>query len=137
MPTRRVIFSKIAVNANIGILEHEKIATQPIHIDANIEIDVTSALDDTAINSVLDYRMLHDAIVKECTSGHVNLLETLTDRVAERLLTTFPETREVTVRITKPLAFADSVGVAIEVRKQRASLTANQSITMTALGQDA
>ena len=123
MPTRRIIFSKIAVNANIGILEHEKIATQPIHIDVNIETDVTRTLDDTDIHSVLDYRTLHDAIVKECTSGHVNLLETLTDRVAQRLLHAFPETREATVRITKPLAFADSAGVAIEVRKQRASLT--------------
>jgi dihydroneopterin aldolase len=120
MPTRRIIFSKIAVNANIGVLEHEQIATQPIHIDADIEIDVTRTLDDTDINSVLDYRTLHDTIVSECTSGHINLLETLTDRVAQSLLRTFPETRTVTVRITKPLAFADSDGVAIEVCRQRA-----------------
>lgn len=124
MPTRRIIFSKIAVDASIGIIEHERIASQPIHIDANIEIDVTRTQDDMDINSVLDYRSLHDAIVNECTSGHINLLETLTDRVAQRLLRIFPETREVTIRITKPLAFADSSGVAIEVRKQRASLTA-------------
>lgn len=124
MPIRRIIFSKIAVDANIGILEHEKCATQPIHVDADVEIDVTRATDDTDIQSVLDYRNLHDAIVSECTSRHTNLLETLTDRVAQRLLTTFPETREVTVRITKPLAFADAAGVAIEVRKQRGLLTA-------------
>ncbi len=123
MPTRRIIFSKISVDANIGILEHEKIATQLIHIDADIEIDVTRALNDADIHSVLDYRVLHDAIVNECTTGHINLLETLTDRVAQRLLRAFPETHAVTVRITKPLAFADSAGVAIEVRKQRASLT--------------
>jgi dihydroneopterin aldolase len=119
MPTRRIIFSRIALDASIGILEHEKIATQPIHIDAEIEVDVTRTVDDADINSVLDYRALHKAIVTECTTGHVNLLETLTDNVARSLLRTFPETREVTVRITKPSAFADSAGVAIEVSKQR------------------
>jgi len=113
MPTRRIIFSRIALDASIGILEHERIATQPIHVDAEIEVDVTQPVDDADIGSVLDYRTLHESIVKEC------LLETLTDNVANRLLTTFAETREVTVRITKPSAFADSAGVAIEVCKRR------------------
>jgi dihydroneopterin aldolase len=119
MPTRRIIFQRIALDASIGILEHEKIATQPIHIDAQIQVDVTKTVDDEDIGSVLDYRKLHEVIVLACTRGHVNLLETLTDQVAKQLLNTFPETREVTVRITKPSAFADSAGVAIEVTQQR------------------
>ncbi len=121
MPTRKIIFSRIALDASIGILEHERIATQPIHIDAQIEVDVTKPVVDDDIHSVLDYRTLHDLIVRECTQGHVNLLETLTDNVATCLLGAFPETREVTVRITKPSAFADSAGVAIEVCKTRDS----------------
>jgi len=119
MPTRRIIFSRIALDASIGILEHERIATQPIHIDAQIEVDVHQPIDDGNIDSVLDYRTLHAAIVQTCTAGHVNLLETLTDKVADELLGAFAETREVTVRITKPSAFADSAGVAIEVSKKR------------------
>lgn len=121
MPTRRIIFSRIAIDASIGILEHERIATQPIHIDAQIDVDVTKPVVDSDIDSVLDYRSLHDLIVQECTQGHVNLLETLTDNVAKRLLGAFSETRQVTVRITKPSAFADCAGVAIEVCKTRES----------------
>lgn len=121
MPTRRIIFSRIALDASIGILEHERLATQPIHVDAEIEVDVHQAVNDQDIGSVLDYRTLHDVIVKQCTSGHVNLLETLTDNVANRLLEAFAETREVTVRISKPSAFADCAGVAIEVCKKRDS----------------
>lgn len=119
MPTRRIIFSRIALDASIGILEHERTATQPIHIDAEIDVDVTRPVNDADIETVADYRALHDAIVQECVRGHVNLLETLTENVAQRLLNTFPETREVRVRITKPSAFADSAGVAIEIYKQR------------------
>ena len=119
MPTRRIIFSRIALDASIGILDHERRATQPIHIDAEIEVDVNQPVNDADIHSVLDYRTLHATIVRECTSGHVNLLETLTDNVANQLLRTFAETRQVKVRITKPSAFADSAGVAIEVCKTR------------------
>jgi len=119
MLTRRIIFTRIALDASIGILEHERRATQPIHIDAEIEVKVNQAVNDADIDSVLDYRILHEAIVRQCTQGHVNLLETLTDNVARDLLETFAETRAVKVRITKPSAFADCAGVAIEVCKQR------------------
>lgn len=119
MTTRRIIFSRIALDARIGILEHERLATQPIHIDADIDVDVTQTVDDHDIGTVLDYRTLHEAIVQECTRGHVNLLETLTEQVAHRLLVLFTEIRSVKVRITKPSAFADSVGVAIEVQVHR------------------
>lgn len=119
MPTRKIVFSRIALDASIGILAHEKLATQTIHIDAEIKVEIEKPVDDADISSVLDYRTLHEVIVNECTKGHVNLLETLTDTVATRLLQTFPETREVTVKITKPLAFSDASGVAIEVTKKR------------------
>ena len=121
MTTRRIVFSSIKLDAFIGILEHERLATQPIHIDAEIDVVVTQNIDDNDISSVLDYRLFHDAIVQECTRGHVNLLETLTDQVAKRLLALFAETRSVKVRITKTSAFSDCLGVAIEVIMHRSS----------------
>ena len=121
MKTRRIIFSCIRLDAHIGILEHERLASQPIHVDAEIDVDVTQGVDDNDIGTVLDYRALHDAIVQECTRCHVNLLETLTEQLANRLLTLFAETSSVKLRITKPSAFADSVGVAIEVLVHRDS----------------
>jgi dihydroneopterin aldolase len=119
MKTRRIIFSRIRLDAYIGILEHERLARQPIDIDAEIDVDVTQNVDDNDIQTVLDYRLLHDAIVQECTRGHVNLLETLTEQVAKRLLALFAETRSVKVRITKTAAFPESLGVAIEVLVHR------------------
>lgn len=121
MTTRRIIFSCIKIDANIGILEHELLAPQPILIDAEIDVDVTQNIDDNDIGTVLDYRLIYDTILQECTRDHVNLLETLTDQVAKRLLTLFAETRSVKVRITKTSAFPDSLGVAIEVLVHRAS----------------
>jgi len=119
MPTRRIVFSRLALDARIGILEHERRATQPLHIDAEIDVDITRRVDDDDIHSVLDYRELREAMVDECTQAHVNLIETLTEQVAERLLKDFPEIRAVRIRISKPMAFSDCAAVAVEIHATR------------------
>lgn len=119
MPTRRIVFSRLALDARIGILEHERRATQPLHIDAEIDVDIQRQVDDQDILSVLDYRHLRDAIVAECTHSHVNLIETLVDQVGARLLADFAEIRAVRVRISKPMAFSDCAAVGVEIYVER------------------
>ncbi|MYN14802.1 dihydroneopterin aldolase [Pusillimonas sp. TS35] len=119
MPTRRVFFSQIALDAHIGILEHELRATQPLHVDAEFDVDIVQQVHDHNIQTVLDYRLLRSAIVDECTAAHVNLLETLCERVVDRLLAEFPTIRHVKIRISKPLAFSDCAAVGVEVERGR------------------
>ncbi|ARP83903.1 dihydroneopterin aldolase [Bordetella genomosp. 8] len=119
MPTRRIIFSRLALDARIGILEHERRATQPLHVDAEIDVDITRNVDDHDIHSVLDYRALREAIVEECTHAHVNLIETLTERVADRLMADFKDIRAVRIRISKPMAFSDCAAVGVEIYTSR------------------
>lgn len=119
MSTRRIILSGLALDARIGILEHERRATQPLHVDAEFDIDVHRNVDDHDIHSVLDYRRLREAIVQECTRAHVNLIETLTEKVAARLLAEFSEIRSMRLRISKPMAFADCAAVGVEIQVDR------------------
>lgn len=119
MPTRRIFFSQLALDARIGILEHELRATQPLHIDAEFDVDVTQEVQDQNIQSVLDYRLLRNAIVDECTRAHVNLLETLSERVVDRVLAEFAQVQFARIRISKPLAFSDCAAVGIEVQRSR------------------
>ena len=119
MPTRRIVFSRLALDARIGILEHERRATQPLHIDAEIDVDIMRQVDDHDIHSVLDYRHLREAMVDECTQAHVNLIETLTENVAHRLIRDFTDIRAVRVRISKPMAFSDCAAVAVEIHLTR------------------
>lgn len=119
MPTRRIFFSQLALDARIGILEHELRATQPLHIDAEFDVDITQEVHDQNIATVLDYRMLRNAIVDECTRAHVNLLETLSERVIDRILQEFPEVTSARLRISKPLAFSDCAAVGIELQRSR------------------
>src|SRR3546814_11202025 len=105
MPTRRIFFNQLALDARIGILEHELRATQPLHIDAEFDVDIAQEVHDQNIGTVLDYRMLRHAIVDECTQAHVNLLETLSERVIDRILLEFTDVTFARIRISKPLAF--------------------------------
>ncbi|OWT59159.1 dihydroneopterin aldolase [Candidimonas nitroreducens] len=119
MPTRRIFFNRLALDSRIGILEHELRATQPLHVDAEFDVEVTQQVHDQRISTVLDYRLLRNAIVEECTQRHVNLLETLIEQVADRLMREFPDVRRVKIRISKPLAFSDCEAVGIEIERSR------------------
>jgi dihydroneopterin aldolase len=119
MATRRIFLSGLALDARIGILEHERRATQPLHIDAEFDVDITRSVDDHDIHSVLDYRHLREAIVEQCTKAHVNLIETLVEQVAQRLLDDFPDIRSVRLRISKPMAFSDCQAVGVETQISR------------------
>lgn len=119
MATRRIFFNRLAVDAQIGILDHERGATQPLHIDAEFVLAGVAAPNHDGIQEVLDYRSLRQCIIDECTRHHVNLLETLCDRLAARLLKQFPDVRDLRLRISKPQAFADCAAVGIEVSASR------------------
>ena len=123
MTHRRIFFSQLALDAHIGILEHELRATQPLHIDADFDLDVSQDVDDQNIQSVLDYRLLRQAIVDECTRSHINLLETLSERVVNRVFNEFPEINRARIRISKPLAFSDCAAVGIEITRERPKTT--------------
>lgn len=117
--TRRIFFTQLALDAHIGILEHELRSTQPLHIDAEFDVRVTQAVNDGNIRTVLDYRQLRDTIVHECTRAHVNLLETLIEHLSDTLLEKFPDIQRVKIRISKPSAFSDCAAVGIELQRER------------------
>ena len=74
-------------DANLGILEQEKTAPQPILVDAELNLGPQPLLpQDDDIFHVLDYRKVRRIIIDECTAEHVNLLESLIGKLAQRLL---------------------------------------------------
>lgn len=101
-------------DASLGILELEKTAPQPIQVDAELNLGRQPLLPpDDEIKRVLDYRKVRQLIINECTAEHVNLLETLIGRLANRLLQ-LPGVLGVRVKIAK-LEIFDDCEVAIRV----------------------
>jgi 7,8-dihydroneopterin aldolase/epimerase/oxygenase len=94
-------------DANLGILDSEKVAPQPIQVDAELSLGTQPLLPhDDDINRVLDYRKVRQIIISECTAEHVNLLETLIGKLAHRLMQ-LPGVLGVRVKIAKLEIFED------------------------------
>ena len=94
-------------DASLGILEAEKTAPQPIQVDAELCLGPQPLLPhDDDITHVLDYRKVRKIIIDECTAEHVNLLETLIGKLANRLMR-LPGVKGVRVKIAKLEIFAD------------------------------
>lgn len=99
----------------IGILDHEIESKQPLIIDAEFDVNITETVQDSNINTVLDYRDLRNIIIDECVQAHTNLLETLVERIAQRINTQFKQIVRTKLKISKPNAFPDCGGVGIEI----------------------
>jgi dihydroneopterin aldolase len=100
--------------ANLGILEQEMTAPQPIQVDAELNLGPQPLLPrDDDIHHVLDYRKVRQIIINECTAEHVNLLESLIGKLGARLMQ-LPGVLGVRVKIAK-LEIFDDCEVAIRV----------------------
>ncbi len=94
-------------DANLGILEHEKTAPQPIQVDAELNLGPQPLLPhDDYISNVLDYRKVRKIIIDECTAEHVNLLESLIGKLSHRLMQ-LHGVKGVRVKIAKLEIFED------------------------------
>ena len=101
-------------DANLGILAHEKSSPQPIQVDAELSLGAQPLEPhDDDIGHVLDYRKVRQIIIDECTAEHVNLLESLIGKLANRLMQ-LPGVLGVRVKIAK-LEIFDDCEVAIRM----------------------
>ncbi|AOG24697.1 dihydroneopterin aldolase [Acidovorax sp. RAC01] len=112
--TQILTLTGLRFDANLGILDHERTAPQPIQVDAELNQGRQPLLPhDDDISHVLDYRKVRQIIIDECTAEHVNLLESLIGKLAKRLMQ-LPGVRGVRVKIAK-LEIFDDCEVAIRV----------------------
>jgi 7,8-dihydroneopterin aldolase/epimerase/oxygenase len=94
-------------HANLGILDHEQNAPQEIQVDAELNLKTPMLqADQDAIVHVLDYRLVRNLIIQTCTDRHVNLLESLTGKLCQALLS-LPNVVGTRARITKLHIFDD------------------------------
>ena len=112
--TQILTLNGLRFTANLGILDHEKTSPQPIQVDAELNLGTQPLMPhDDDIKHVLDYRKVRQIIIDECNERHVNLLETLIGKLANRLMQ-LPGVLGVRVKIVK-LEIFDDCEVAIRV----------------------
>ncbi len=114
--TRHVFVKALKLTATVGVHEHEKRAPQRliVSVDLTVKEDPTGHGDQ--LEKVVCYSDVVERIQAICKSGHVNLIETLAERIAESCLAD-QRVLAVRVRLQKPDAIADCASVGIEIER--------------------
>ena len=108
----RIYVHDYVLDVEIGVFTNEKGVTQRVRFD--VDIDVTpgaQALDDD-IGHALDYDHITNGIKSIISRGHINLVETLAEAVAQQCLE-HPRAARVTVSVAKLDKDPGAVGVEI------------------------
>ena len=110
---RHVFVNRLAVEASIGIHPHERENKQTIWLTIDAGVLEDSATPE-AIGDVVCYEDMCRIVTALASDGHIDLVETLAERIADRLMED-PRLVQIRVQIEKPQAIdqAASVGIAI------------------------
>ena len=111
-----VFVRALRVEAEVGCYPHERGRTQPLILDATLELDAgpVERLADT-----VDYDRVVRAAQAIAAEGHLDLVETFAARLAEACLA-LPRVVRVVVRVEKPEAVPAAQAAGVEVTAERA-----------------
>jgi dihydroneopterin aldolase len=108
----RVFVRDLVLDVEIGVYKNEKGVTQPVRFSVDVDVSpATDTLDDD-IGRAFDYDTIIKGIKDIVARGHINLVETLAERIARHCLA-HPRAARVVVRIEKLDKEPGAVGVEI------------------------
>ena len=116
--SRRVFIRNLALEAHIGIHGHEQDRSQPVRINVELTVQDDQQLSDR-LESVVDYAAVAQNIRVIVSDGHVNLAETLAERIA-RVCFNDNRVERARVRVEKLRAVADAESAGVEIERARA-----------------
>lgn len=115
----RILVRDLMLNARIGLHQHERVASQRIRVNLDLTVADEGPIDDD-YDKVVCYGELVTGVRHVVGGGHVNLVETLAERIAAMCLAD-RRVLGARVRVEKLDVFpeAESVGVEIERFRRR------------------
>ncbi|MDR5655144.1 dihydroneopterin aldolase [Ruixingdingia sedimenti] len=117
-PRDRISLRDHVVEAEIGAFQQERGHRQRLRFDVVVEVRPPPAPLDDDVDRILSYDRIAEAIAGELAAERVNLLETLAERVAERVLAE-PQAMRIFIRIEKLDRGPGALGV--EIARSRAA----------------
>ncbi len=115
---RHVFVRDLLLDARIGVYNHERGGAQRVRIN----LDLSVAEPNHAIGDELREVVCYEAVINDAKAviaeGHINLVETMAEKIAARILTR-GGTLAVRVRIEKLDVVAEAESVGIEIERTR------------------
>lgn len=125
---RRMFIRDLVLDAAIGVYAHEHGRTQRIRINLDLLIDdepLPALMSRPAVGRddlarVVDYETIVNATRACVATGHVQLVETLAERLAEICLAD-PRVARTRVMVEKLDVFPDAASAGVEIERRRRS----------------
>ncbi|MBK8160758.1 MAG: dihydroneopterin aldolase [Rhodospirillaceae bacterium] len=116
--TMRVFIRDLVLPCSIGIHQHERLAQQRVQINVELTCLEHPAINDD-VDNVVCYATAVMGIKAVVADGHINLVETLADRVADVCLADH-RVLNAKIRIDKLDVFKEAFSVGVEIERSRA-----------------
>ncbi len=115
---RHVFIRDLILTGLIGVHTHEKKKPQRLRINLDLAVKETPAAVEDRLSDVVSYEDVADGIRTMVTNGHVNLVETLAERIADMCLND-ERVQAARVRIEKLDVFEDAASAGVEIERFR------------------
>jgi dihydroneopterin aldolase len=113
---RHVFVRDLIVDCAIGVHAHEKGRTQRVRINVDLGVGEGEVPHKDKLENVVCYEDIVTRIRAIVADGHINLVETLAERIAAVCLQN-PLCRSARVRVEKLDVFVDAGSVGVEIER--------------------
>lgn len=121
--TRRMFVKDLVLEAQIGVYAHEQGRTQRIRVTLDLAVEdmpnpqlSRPAVGADDLGRVVDYDTIINEVRQIVAAGHVQLVETLAERIAEAGLYD-PRVRSIRVMVEKLDVVPDAASVGVEIER--------------------
>jgi dihydroneopterin aldolase len=120
MRIRHVFVRDLELEANIGVYHREKGQLQPVRINIDLTVEEMDGELGDKLANVVDYGAVVEGVKTILAGGHLNLVETLAEKIAAHCLEDARvKVARVRIEKLKVVPEAQSVGVEIEREAER------------------
>jgi dihydroneopterin aldolase len=139
---RHMFLRDMVLTASIGVHPHEHAAPQRvrINVDLGVEDDGARLLSRQPVGRdemarVVDYEKLAEQVRAIVAAGHVRLVETLAERIAETCLSD-RRVHLARIRVEKLDIFADAASAGVEIERRQRDLSTPRQATVNGAVRD-
>lgn len=113
---RHVFLRDLVVVARIGVYKHEHETPQRVRINLDLAVREGKGPRNDDLAEVVCYEEIRERVRRVVLDRHVNLVETMAERIAESCLSD-PRVRTARVRVEKLDVFEDVASVGVEIER--------------------
>ena len=113
---RHVFIRDLILTCLIGVHKHERKKPQRIRVNLDLAVTEQSVISTDRLADVVCYEDVADRIRSIVNNGHVNLVETLAEKIASKCLED-KRIKATRVRIEKLDVFKDAASAGVEIER--------------------